>query len=51
MRGEKERIEWDMDRGRKNGTKIALNVVATPVSSPDSEIVGIVNSFRKVSST
>jgi methyl-accepting chemotaxis protein len=51
MRGKKERIEWNMDWGRRNGAKIALNVVASPVPLPDGEIVGIVNSFRKVSST
>ena len=51
MRDKKKRIEWDMAWERKDGAKISLSAVATPVSLPDGEIVGIVSSYRKVYST
>ncbi|MGA1867838.1 MAG: PAS domain-containing protein [bacterium] len=45
----KKRVEWSMQRKCKDGEKLSLNVVATPVLLPNGELVGIVNNFRCIS--
>jgi len=44
-----ERIEYEVDKQRHNGTRIPCIVTATPLRGPDGELLGIVEDFKDIS--
>ncbi|MEW6182086.1 MAG: PAS domain S-box protein [Bacillota bacterium] len=43
-----ERVEYDVEKERKDGNKILCTLTATPFRGPDGELVGIVENFRDI---
>lgn len=44
-----ERVEYEVDKQRRNRTKIPCIVTATPLRGPEGELLGIVENFKDVS--
>jgi PAS domain S-box-containing protein len=44
-----ERVEYEVDKQRRNLTKIPCIVTATPLRGPDGELLGIVENFKDIS--
>ena len=44
-----ERVEYEVDKQRRNRTKIPCIVTATPLRGPDGELLGIVENFKDIS--
>ncbi len=47
--GGKERVEYESERERNDGTRMPCIVTATPFWRPDGELIGIVEGFRDIS--
>jgi PAS domain S-box-containing protein len=46
---EEDRVEYDAEKLRRDGTEIPCIVTATPFRRPDGEIIGIVEDFKDIS--
>ena len=46
---QEDRVEYDSEKLRKDGTEVPCIVTATPFRRPDGEIVGIVEDFKDIS--
>jgi PAS domain S-box-containing protein len=46
---EEERVEYDSEKKRRDGTEVPCIVTATPFRRPDGEIIGIVEDFKDIS--
>jgi PAS domain S-box-containing protein len=44
-----ERVEYEVDKQRRNRTKVPCIVTATPLRGPDGELLGIVEDFKDIS--
>lgn len=44
-----KRVEYELDKERKDGTKIPCIVTATPFRKPDGSLIGIVEDFKDIS--
>ncbi|TET45564.1 PAS domain S-box protein [candidate division TA06 bacterium] len=47
--GGEERVEWEGEKERKDGSRIPCILTATPFRGPDGDLVGIVENFRDIS--
>ena len=47
--GNVERVEYDLEKVRKDGVRIPCIVSATPFRGPDGELIGIVEDYRDIS--
>lgn len=49
MLNNQERVEYDADKERQNGSKVPCIITATPFRRPNGEILGIVEDFKDIS--
>lgn len=47
LKGE-ERVECDVEKERRDGTKVPCIVTATPLRGPDDKLIGIVENFKDI---